>query len=245
MSSKKTCLVCGDEFSPTDARVVTCGRSCGARLGHQRADRPALVLPRDQRSNLTKKQHANRRKRDWPKLEDRDWLRKKYEDGCTQQEIADLIGCSRCAVSGALKRHGIKRRSKSDAQYLGAEKRRGEKAWNWKGGVWNGKPLGPGGGLYSRWKLRKQKVEERGHVCEGCGDTEKKLHLHHLIPFFFSRSNDDDNLLLLCTTCHGKMEALFREMAGAYFVSAGCLGFLDAAMILKSELRTDTSSKAS
>lgn len=51
-------------------------------------------------------------------LADEEWLRERYiEDGMTHQQVADLIGCSRNAVTQALHRHGIRSRPTKGPQY--------------------------------------------------------------------------------------------------------------------------------
>jgi hypothetical protein len=120
---------------------------------------------------------------------------------------------------------------------------RGESHYNWKGGMYNGRPMGEGG-LYSRAKLRKAVVKKRGHKCEWCRKTHR-VELHHVVPYRFSADNNDDNLLLLCPSCHGKADKLFLTMAGEFFASAGSPGLPDAVSTLRSKVRTATTQAAS
>lgn len=52
------------------------------------------------------------------KHRDEEWLREQYvENGLTQQEMADEVGCGQHTISRWLRRHGIDTRHKSDYQH--------------------------------------------------------------------------------------------------------------------------------
>lgn len=54
----------------------------------------------------------------YAKLDDRAWLEKRYhDDGWSQQRIADSVGCSRTAVTQAMKRLGIPARPPQQPRY--------------------------------------------------------------------------------------------------------------------------------
>jgi 5-methylcytosine-specific restriction endonuclease McrA len=85
----------------------------------------------------------------------------------------------------------------------------GENNPNWKGG--HVKRYG------SSWGPARAKVRIRDEVCQHCGEdgSNRRLHVHHIIPVREFRDSDHheledahtlDNLVLLCDRCHGKVE---------------------------------------
>lgn len=72
---------------------------------------------------------------------------------------------------------------------------RGEKHWNWKGGIYEY----PNQGILQ--KNRKQKLVETDYHCELCGIFTNRV--HHKDK---SKTNHAiDNLMTLCKSCHGKL----------------------------------------
>ncbi len=54
--------------------------------------------------------------------------------------------------------------------------------------------------------LRKQTLIRDNYTCQRCGGTDKKLHVHHKIPYRICRSHKPDNLQTLCLSCHKQVE---------------------------------------
>ena len=74
------------------------------------------------------------------------------------------------------------------------------------------------------WKRAKKGVLERdGHKCRICGNTDGRLHAHHL----FYRTEDEknnhalDDPLTLCNSCHGKFHDIRLGKDGDEFVISG------------------------
>jgi hypothetical protein len=64
------------------------------------------------------------------------------------------------------------------------------------------------------WKLIADAVRlGRGNVCEVCGAVggKRKFPVHHKIPWEVSRDDGHDNLLVVCSSCHGKLDAEYRR----------------------------------
>lgn len=60
---------------------------------------------------------------------------------------------------------------------------------------------------YFEWKSLKDKILERdGKRCGICGETNKVLCLHHIIPYRISLDNSEENLQLICRHCHPKKD---------------------------------------
>lgn len=60
------------------------------------------------------------------------------------------------------------------------------------------------------WKSRKRTViEKANYECEGCGESEDELHVHHKIPLGKGGSNSIENLKCLCRGCHEKIHGPF------------------------------------
>lgn len=85
----------------------------------------------------------------------------------------------------------------------------GEQNPNWKGG--HGHRYGAG------WAPARDRVRERDEVCQICGEdgSERRLHVHHIIPVRTFREAEDveledahalKNLILLCDRCHVRVE---------------------------------------
>jgi hypothetical protein len=92
--------------------------------------------------------------------------------------------------------------------------------------------------------LRKLLLQERGEECEWCGG-KKRIEMHHLKPFRFSKEGERENVVLLCSKCHGAADSIFLEMAGTFFASAGYPGLDDSVSILRSKMHTASTRAAS
>ena len=243
MLMPRNCIVCGKEFTNPDKRRLTCGRACGAVLGHERSGPRKYVKPAPGvLSKAITLSHARRRRASWPLLENKDWLQQKYVvEGLGQLEIAKLAGTpTKEIVRLALIRYRIPLRDPKERSEAMRLRFAGENNWNWKGGIYNGKVVGWAGSSHVRIKLRKQLLLKRGDLCEWCGETGCRLEIHHVIPYVFSKNHKLENVVVLCTKCHALADSKFRDLAGEYFTSAGCPGLKEAVTILKSEVRIAT-----
>ena len=145
-------------------------------------------------------------------LSDADKLRQLYhEEGLTLDEIGNKIGCSGKAVWDWMNRHGISRRSMSEAVGSGEDHPR------WKEGG-DRIQYGPG------WNdSKKQEVRNRDNkACRdpSCSITQRqhieqygeKLHVHHLEKARFiddpEKRNAKENLITLCRDCHRRWEKI-------------------------------------
>lgn len=102
-----------------------------------------------------------------------------------------------------------------------AERQRGEKGNNWKGG--NIEQRSPRGW---EWKQTRRKVYERdGWTCQECGvrclnaeharwQPHRRIQAHHILPRRFGGTDDLDNLITLCLRCHGRIEGLSLTRKG-------------------------------
>jgi len=77
---------------------------------------------------------------------------------------------------------------------------------SWKGGTSNEqwRRFGNRG-----WKGVARVVRQRdGYVCQECGNkrSERRLCVHHIVPWHNSRDNSPSNLITLCYRCHGLFE---------------------------------------
>src|SRR3972149_2636782 len=243
----KMCVICGNEFRAKISKyrptALTCGRQCRVTLGHQRSGpRIAKRGPNPLVSAHMKKTWAEKRQT-IPQLLDKNWLEEHYfKKQLSQEEIGTLLGCSRNRVKTAMVLLNISFRPSHQRTPRAISKLSGEASYAWKGGMYNGRPWGINGGSYRRQVLRKQIIAARGHRCEHCGVTSKQLHVHHIVPFIYSRSNQDNNLLILCTMCHAQAERIFSHLAGKLFTSLGCPGLHEHVMTWTSGTFMNTSS---
>ncbi len=96
-----------------------------------------------------------------------------------------------------------------------AERQRGEKGNNWKGGATDPEDCRLQG---YEWRLRRQEVYERDHwTCLDCGvhclnskdaqrDGKRKIQAHHIVARRDGGTDDLANLMTLCMSCHQKRE---------------------------------------
>jgi hypothetical protein len=154
--------------------------------------------------------HWRERKPFWNK----EWLINEYETlGRSCGDIARDFEVTEYAIVFWLRKHGIKRRSISEARkikYWGAEKeknpmfeKRNELNPNWKGGICPERQK-----LYSslEWKDVRREVMQRDKCfCKRCGKEVKgrEMHIHHIIPFSDKNQQlNPNNLATLCRNCH-------------------------------------------
>jgi len=144
---------------------------------------------------------------------EREWLQREYvEKGRSTGEIAAEFGVRDASIIFWLKRHGIPRRTVSQARALkhwglsreanGMYGRTGPDNANWKGGITPERQA-----AYSslQWADAVDTVWERdGGKCQRCGAMPKRPHIHHIIKFEVEETRfDPANLVTLCPKCHG------------------------------------------
>jgi hypothetical protein len=81
---------------------------------------------------------------------------------------------------------------------------RGEKSPNWKGGI------------TSEYRMRMETLDWRlirevclnrdGRRCQVCGEFNKKLEIHHIVPWRISHDDSLENLMSVCRPCHVSLE---------------------------------------
>lgn len=173
---------------------------------------------------------------------DREWLLEHYVWlGESAGDIAAQFGVTGAAVMHWLRRHGIPRRTVSEARALkswgltgstnGMAGRTGAENPNWRGGVSAERQ-----GFYSsrEWSsaVREVWARDRG-VCQRCGleapshpkgsgrSWRTGFHLHHIVPFsVVALRADPSNLILLCPACHGWVHSR-ANVDGAFIASVG------------------------
>ncbi len=94
--------------------------------------------------------------------------------------------------------HSLETKRKMSEAHLG------EKAPNWKGGITSAYRMR----LESLdWRLiRNTRLKMDGYRCQICGTFEKKLEIHHIIPWRISHNDELDNLMTVCRKCHMGLE---------------------------------------
>lgn len=148
----------------------------------------------------------------------RDYLLNEYVVKCySAAEIADMHGVHENAILYWLAKHGIRRRSISDARkvkYWGAVGydnpmygMSGHLNPNWKGGVTADRQL-----VYEseEWKAVALTVRRRdGYKCRRCG-KHRPIHLHHVKSWaeYPESRLEPGNLVSLCKPCHNWVHSL-------------------------------------
>lgn len=148
---------------------------------------------------------------------DVDWLLHEYaEKGRSTGDIAAQFSVTDAAILFWLKRHGIKRRTVSEARalkYWGASgelnpmwNKRGELNPMWLGGVTPDRQA-----FYTsqKWREACSHVWKRDNAtCQRCDlrkteQADMPFHIHHIVSFAVEELRaETTNLVLLCETCH-------------------------------------------
>lgn len=150
-------------------------------------------------------------------LEDPTWLQREYvEKQRSTGEIGRELGMTEANVIFFLRKHGIKRRTMSEARavkHWGADGeknpmfgKRGAEAPSWKGGV---TPERQGFYTSDEWKAVAKTIWKRDRgICQRChkkaqDDPGHAFHIHHIVSFAVRELRSEaSNLVLLCTQCH-------------------------------------------
>lgn len=79
----------------------------------------------------------------------------------------------------------------------------------------SGNPRWTGGTVRYRgedWKEARERALERdGWACRRCGEQEKRISVHHIVPWRVRQDNSLKNLISLCDTCHPREENHYRQ----------------------------------
>ena len=158
---------------------------------------------------------------------DKEWLAREYtEKKRSSADIADECGITDGGIFYWLDKHGIPRRTVSEARAAkrwsspreanGMFGKVGTASPSWKGGL---TPLRQS--VYSSipWADAVRAVWERdGGVCTepACGyssTNRRKMHIHHDKDFsrYPALRCDPNNLRLVCSKCHGRIHAEMRK----------------------------------
>jgi len=161
---------------------------------------------------------------------DKDWLTREYvEQGRSSGDIAKQFGVTDNAIHFWLHKHGIRRRTTSEARKLkrwGASgsdnpmwNKRGELNPRWLGGVTPERQA-----FYNsdEWKQACAFVWKRDRACCcRCGLSRQDrldmpFHIHHIVSFAVRLLRaDPSNLVLLCEVCHHFVHSR-RNVNGEY-----------------------------
>lgn len=167
----------------------------------------------NQETEFKKGQHWRDKKPFW----DKEWCIENY---CNQKrscgDIAHEFGVTEAAVLYWIKKHGIDRRTISEARKIkkwGASgsdnpmwNRRGELNPNWMGGITPDRQA-----FYTsqEWKMACSAVWKRDNAtCQRCearkdDSPDMPFHIHHIVSFLDKDLRADPiNLVLLCEACH-------------------------------------------
>lgn len=149
---------------------------------------------------------------------EKEWLVSEYvEKGRSTGDIAEQFKVTDAAVLFWLRKHGIKRRTVSEARDLkhwgqvGADNpmwnKRGELNPNWQGGV---TPDRQDFYTSEEWKKACSAVWKRDNAtCQRCklkrtDQPDMPFHIHHIVPFKIKKLRAEvNNLVLVCEVCHG------------------------------------------
>lgn len=88
---------------------------------------------------------------------------------------------------------------------------RGEKHYNWKGGI---TPVAHKRVKDRNWIKIANEIRKRdNNTCKMCGkEGDKRLPVHHIIPFRISKDNAQKNLITLCQSCHMVFENKVKDL---------------------------------
>jgi hypothetical protein len=153
-------------------------------------------------------------------------------------KIAALMGCTPTAVLYALRRHGIRVRSRSEAggtrkgykwspeqrrkleaarrtpefRAARAAEKMGEKSPLWRGGITDKETCRLQG---FEWRERRKECYARDNwTCQDCGvkcRNEVRIQAHHVIARRLGGGDELENLLTLCASCHQKRERRYSD----------------------------------
>lgn len=59
--------------------------------------------------------------------------------------------------------------------------------------------------------LRRETYSRFNYTCANCGETERPLHAHHVVPLSLGGSNSPSNLIALCEDCHESLHPHMRD----------------------------------
>jgi hypothetical protein len=96
----------------------------------------------------------------------------------------------------------------------------GENNVNWKGGI---SSFCSDDLKNEDWRSVRKEVLRRFPFCVICGNREKRMNVHHIVPRkkVSSRTYDMDNLITLCHSCHLKVKGKESQWE-AYFTRLIC-----------------------
>ena len=65
--------------------------------------------------------------------------------------------------------------------------------------------------------VAKKKVKSRDVCCQVCGEQDKQLQCHHILPvaLYPDLAYDEKNMITLCQVCHAKYHDLYEGSEGA------------------------------
>lgn len=173
---------------------------------------------RDDLGRFKKGTHWRPRKPHW----DREWLHTQYVVlGRSTGELAAECGCTDTNLQYWLKRHGIERRSVSQARAIKHWGASGE-ANPMYGKTGEANPRYVDGSSPERQRLYvqghgkaflREVLKRDSYQCRRCGDpktTPKSLHVHHLKAWAGNPSLrfDPQNAVTLCRPCHSWVHSL-------------------------------------
>lgn len=120
----------------------------------------------------------------------------RYKSGKSTTQIGKDLGISPVSVYRYCSANGIIR---PRLQAL-RDAIRGDKNWNWRGGMGRGY-------RGSDWgEMRRAALERDGFSCQHCGSSQKTPDVHHIIPYRLLGTNELHNLVSLCKSCHASAE---------------------------------------
>ena len=172
-----------------------------------------MVMKRKANGQFMKGEHWREHK----PFREKEWLIEHYvNQGLSAGDIAKMHGVTDAAIIFWLKKHGIKRRSVSQARALKKWGSTGEDnpMWNKRGELnprWLGGVTPERQDFYTSraWKDACSRVWKRDNAtCQRCGakkidDNDTAFHIHHIHSFANKELRADvDNLVLLCEHCH-------------------------------------------
>ena len=103
-------------------RILAACDECGIIREIDKSNYRSLCLPcarQGKNNSFFGKHHSEETKvklRKYTELNNRDWLYQKYWiEERTERDIADIIGCSKSSIGPALKKKGVRRRTRSEA----------------------------------------------------------------------------------------------------------------------------------